>query len=75
MVVYTCVPILGRLRHEDHEFEARLGYTVIPYLKTTIKTASNEAQSESAGVVWGVCLCTCVYTNEFKAVIQEKVQK
>jgi hypothetical protein len=26
---------LRRLRQEDHEFEARLGYTVIPYLKTT----------------------------------------
>jgi hypothetical protein len=27
------IPALGRLRQEDGEFKAILGYTVIPYLK------------------------------------------
>lgn len=33
-VWYTsAMPALGNLRLKDHEFEANLGYTAIPYLK------------------------------------------
>jgi hypothetical protein len=31
------IPVLGRLRQEDCEFEASLGYTVRPYLETKKK--------------------------------------
>jgi hypothetical protein len=34
------IPVLGRLRQEDCEFEASLGYTVRPSLKKKKKRAS-----------------------------------
>jgi hypothetical protein len=36
MVVHTCHPNIGRLRQEDHKFEASLGY-IVPVSKTTNK--------------------------------------
>jgi hypothetical protein len=33
MVVIPIMPTLGKLRLEEHKFEASVGYTVRPYLK------------------------------------------
>jgi hypothetical protein len=37
---------LGRLRQEDHEFEASLGYTVRPYHKKEMKVREKEKEKK-----------------------------
>jgi hypothetical protein len=38
---------LGRLRQEDHEFEASLGYTVRPYHKKEMKVREKEKEKKA----------------------------
>jgi hypothetical protein len=58
MVVYICNPNTGRLRQEDHRFEAILGYIAIPCLK---KNQNNE---------WIKKMCY-LYTMEFYAAMKK----
>jgi hypothetical protein len=39
------IPVLRRLRQENHEFKTSLGYTAAPCLTTTITTAEDIAQT------------------------------
>jgi hypothetical protein len=41
MVVHIVIPALGRLRQEEHEFDANLGYIVKPCLKKPKEKKSN----------------------------------
>jgi hypothetical protein len=41
------IPALGRLRQEDHEFKASLGYTGRPYLKNKQTNKQTNKQRKS----------------------------
>jgi hypothetical protein len=43
MVAIPVIPALGRLRQEDHEFQASLEYIVRSYLKTPKKEKKDRA--------------------------------
>lgn len=46
MVAHTCHPALGRLREEDHELKASLGYIVILCLKSSAQTSRTTAKKK-----------------------------
>jgi hypothetical protein len=45
MVVIPIMPTLGKLRLEEHKFEASVGYTVRPYLKKKKKKEKEKGYS------------------------------
>jgi hypothetical protein len=47
MVVHTCNPALGRLRQEDHRFEASLGFIARSCLKRKKKKKDEEVIEET----------------------------
>jgi hypothetical protein len=58
MVVHACNPALGRLRQEDCEFEASLGYIAKMSPKKRKKEKENPKQNKNQGNFQSVS-CSC----------------